>query len=194
MHPAFATIEFGPFQTAYHNMAVDEAFREALSVYLERELLPQLDEDYERTQGRLIAEFNEEKYCGPSSAVRDAYKLEFSFIHQGGTDETKAQIYRDSTTGAFRARFRGAPLVLWTVKRKAEQASFRAAIEAMAKRILAGEKSEWVCPRCSAPVSLIDSANLFDLRCSRSCFNYNFHRDPKTKEFLHGHFFARPPQ
>jgi hypothetical protein len=32
------------------------------------------------------------------------------------------------------------------------------------------------------------------LSCPRGCFNYNFHRDPETREFMHGHFFARPPR
>jgi hypothetical protein len=194
MHPAFSTIEFGPFQTAYHRGAVDDGFREALSEFLERELLPQLDEPCTRTQGRLTAEFNAEKYCGPNSAVRDAYKLEISFIREHGTDEIKAQIYRDPKTDNFRPRFKGRPLILWTEKRKAEQQSFREAIDHIVKRIHAGEHSEWACPWCSTRLSLIDSPGLFDLSCPQGCFNYNFHRDPETGESMHGHFFSRPPK
>jgi hypothetical protein len=193
MHPAFTTIEFGPFQTAYHREAVDGGFREALSEFLERELLPQLDGPFTGTQGRLTAEFDAEKYCGPNSAVRDAYKLEFSFIRKNGADEIKAQIYRDPKTGTFRPRFKGQPLILWTEKRKTEQQAFREAIDVMVKRIHAGEHFQWVCPRCSTLLSLIDSPGLFDLSCPQGCFNYNFHRDPDTKEFMHGHFFSRPP-
>src|SRR5690242_10477397 len=121
MHPAFAIIEFGPFQTAYHREAVDDSFRETLSEFLERELLPQLDEPFTRTEGRLTAELDEEKYCGPNSADRDAYKLEFSFIREHGVDEIEAHIYRDPQTGTFRPRFKDQPLILWTEKRKAEQ-------------------------------------------------------------------------
>jgi hypothetical protein len=194
MHPAFATIELGPFHTAYHNTVVDESFREALSAFLETELLPQLDEDYRRTQGRLVAEFNEEKYCGPNSAVRDAYKLEFSFVREHGADEIKAQIYRDPKTGSFRSRFKGQSLILWTSKRKAQQQAFREAIDDIVKQIHAGKHSEWMCPRCSTRLSLVDSASLFDLSCPQGCFNYNFHRDPATREFRHGHFFAKPPR
>jgi hypothetical protein len=194
MHPAFNNIEFGPFDTAYHRAAVDEGFREALSEFLERELLPQVEEPFSRTQGRLTAEFNAEKYCGPKSAVRDAYKLEFSFLREHGADEIKAQIYRDAKTGSFRPRFIGRPLILWTEKRKAEQKCFREAIDQMVKRIQAGERSEWVCPRCSSRLSLIDSPALFDLRCKQGCFDYNFHRDPETRQFVHGHFFSKPPK
>lgn len=194
MHPAFTTIQFGPFHTAYHREADDSGFREALSEFLERELLPQVDEPFTHTQGRLMAEFDAEKYCGPNSAVRDAYKLEFSFIRERGADEINAQIYRDPKTGSFRPRFKGKPLILWTEKRKAEQQSFREAIDHMVKQIHAGEHSQWVCPRCSARLSLIDAPGLFDLSCPQGCFNYNFHRDPETREFMHGHFFSRPPK
>jgi hypothetical protein len=194
MHPAFTNIEFGPFQTVYHRSAVNNGFREALSKFLEREVLPQLDEPWTRTQGRLTAEFDAEKYCGPNSAVRDAYKLELAFIRDSGADEIKAQIYRDTKTGDFRPRFKGRPLVLWTEKRKAEQRTFRKAIDHVIKRIQAGEHFQWVCPRCSARLSLIDSPGLFDLSCPHGCFNYNFHRDLKTREFTHGHFFSKPPK
>jgi hypothetical protein len=192
MHPAFSTIEFGPFDATYHRAVVDDRFREALSEFLERELLPQVDGPFSRTQGRLTAEFNAEKYCGPNSAVRDAYKLEFTFLREHGADEIKAQIYRDPKTGSFRPRLNGRPLVLWTEKRKVEQQCFRDRIDQMVKRIQAGERSQWVCPRCSARLSLIDSPALFDLSCPQGCFDYNFHRDPETREFVHGHFFSRP--
>jgi hypothetical protein len=194
MHLAFTTIEFGPFQTAYHRQAVDGGFREALSEFLEHELLPQVDEAFSRTQGRLTAEFDAEKYCGPNSAVRDAYKLEFSFIRKDGADQIEAKIYRDPKTGSFRPRFKGQPLILWTEKRRAEHRSFREAIDRLVKRIHAGEDSQWVCPSCSTRLSLIDSPGLFDLSCPQGCFNYNFHRDPETREFMNGHFFSRPPK
>ena len=42
MHPAFSVIQFGPFSTSYHRRVVDESFREAFSIYLEKELLPQV--------------------------------------------------------------------------------------------------------------------------------------------------------
>src|SRR5215204_5732066 len=131
MHPAFATIKFGPFKTVYHKHAVDEGFREALSAFLQRELLPQLDGDYLRTHGRLTAEFNENKYCGPNSAVRDAYKVEFSFVQREGVAEVNAKIYRDPKTGSFRPRYKALPLTLWTQKRKQEQQVFRQAIDAI---------------------------------------------------------------
>jgi len=194
MHPAFTTIKFGPFQTGYHRAAVDDEFRKALSDFLEHELLPQVDEPFSHTLGRLTAEFDAEKYCGPNSAVRDAYKLEFSFVHEHGADEIQAKIYRDPKTGSFRPRFKGQPLILWTEKRKTEQKLFKEAIDRIVKRIHDGERSPWLCPRCSSNLSLIDSHSLFDLSCPKKCFNYNFHRDPETKEFMHGHFFSRPPK
>ena len=35
MHPAFASIRFGPFKSRYHNETVNDDFKEALSAFLE---------------------------------------------------------------------------------------------------------------------------------------------------------------
>jgi hypothetical protein len=79
MHPAFATIEFGPFKSDYHKAAVDTDFRDLLNDYLVGQLLPQVDEPFENTVGRLVATYDDQKYCGPNSAVRDFYTLDFEF-------------------------------------------------------------------------------------------------------------------
>src|SRR5262249_6488169 len=154
--------------------------------------LPQVDEPYDRTHGRLTAAFNQDKYCGPNSAIRDAYKFEFYFVRKNGADEIKADIFRDSKTGLFRQRFKGRQFFLWTAKRKAEQHKFQSSVQEIVERIQHGEESEWTCPRCAARLTLVDSPALFDLRCPVGCFDYNFHRDPQTKTFAHGHFFTRP--
>jgi len=193
MHPAFSTIDFGPFHTTYHRQAVDEDFRQALSDFLERELLPQVDQPFTHTRGRLTAAFDEEKYCGPNSAVRDMYRLEFAFVRERSTDDVEAQICRHSVTGGFRTRFKGEPLTLWTERRKASQQAFREAIGQIVERVRSGEQSAWACPRCSAPLSLIVSPTLFDLGCPEGCFNYHYHRHPETGEFQHGHLFSKPP-
>ena len=125
--------------------------------------------------------------------MRDAYKLEFSFIREHGTDDVKAKIYRDPKTGSFRPRFKNLPLVVWTERLETQEHTFRETIGDMVSRIQAGEVSQWDCPKCSARLSLLDSPGLFDLSCVQGCFNYHFHRDPKTREFTHGHFFSRPP-
>jgi hypothetical protein len=192
VHPAFATVQFGPFETAYHRKAVDAEFREALSTYLEKELLPQVDEPFESTEGTLKAVFNEEKYCGPNSAVKDTYELEFSFLRSSGADCIRVQISRDQKSGSFRPRYPGRPMYLWTAARKQRQLTVREEIDDMVARILNGERGEWKCPQCGDLLRLVDSDHVFDLTCLRGCFTYEYHRDPVTRKFMHGHFFSNP--
>jgi hypothetical protein len=49
MHPAFAVIQFGPFASAYHSAAMTPEFKEALGAFLEKELLPQVEQPFEST-------------------------------------------------------------------------------------------------------------------------------------------------
>lgn len=191
MHSAFAGIQLGPFNTAYHRRVVDQRFREALGAYLERELLPQVDEPFERTEGRLTAEVNEERFCGPHSAVKDIYRLEFSFIREGSADTITAEIRYYPDTNCFRVRRAHQPLILWTAKREKAARAYCAAIDDTVARITGGEKGEWKCPACGGALKLVDSPNLFDLACPRGCFVYNFHRVPGTTQYRSGHFFTR---
>ena len=193
MNPAFETIQIGPLKTAYHREAVDADFREALNTFLERTLLPQIDASYDRTEGTLTPEFNDEKHCGPNSAVRDAYRLKFALVRESGSEELEARIRRNRMDGSFEMRYKNEPIFLWTAKRKALQAEFRHAIQGIVQQILAGVQSDWICPLCGAKLSLLDAAHIFDLSCPTRCFTYNFHRDPQTKEFQHGHVFLKPP-
>ncbi len=89
MHPAFASIQFGPFASTYHRECVNDDFKEAFSAFLEAELLPQIEQPYESTTGRLTAAYDDQKYCGPRSAVRDIYRFEFAFQRSSDEDTIK---------------------------------------------------------------------------------------------------------
>lgn len=192
MHPAFSTIEFGPFRSEYHRVAVDADFREALSDYLVAELLPQVDQPFGSTTGRLRATYDDQKYCGPISAVRDLYTLEFEFCRASGADSIKIDLAFCPKDRSFSPRYRGKPLHLWTAARKEAHISRKESIKAICDRILHGEVSRAPCPCCGAALHIINAPALFDVSCPKHCFNYNFHRDPQTGEFLHGHFFSEP--
>ena len=73
----FSTIAYGPFATTYHNDLVDERFKANLQRYLRAELLPQASIAFAETDGRLTAAFNDQKYCGPHSAIRNIFDFEF---------------------------------------------------------------------------------------------------------------------
>jgi len=193
MSPVFSTIVFGPFSTEYHRRAVNDEFREALDTYLSKELLPQVDEPFESTTGSLKAEVNEERFCGPNSLVKDIYILDFAFVRPGSSDQITAQIRRNPKTGLFAPRYKR-PLFLWTTKRKEENGAFHKAVEEIVNRAVQGHTENWPCPRCGTTLKVLDSAALVDVSCPRGCFSYNFHRDPVTKEFHHGHFFSGPPR
>lgn len=192
MHPCFAAINFGPFQSDYHAIAVDSRFREALSTYLASELLPQVDKPFESTSGSLNAVYDNQKYCGPNSAVRDLYRLEFHFHRASGDDAIKIDLAYSPSTQSFRPRYRGKKLFLWTETRKEKQKVQNIEIEHVCQLILRGEMQTANCPCCGNILSIINSPSLFDVSCSQGCFNYNFHRDPETGKFQNGHFFSGP--
>jgi hypothetical protein len=192
MNPVFQTIRFGSFSTEYHRSAVDTEFKESLSRFLASEVLPQVDEPFDTTDGELTTEYDEERYCGPNSAVRDAYRLRFRFIRSDGADELDAHIYRDKS-GDFRARYKGAPLRLRTKLSEQVQREINKQVQEIVGRIRAGEAGAWSCPHCGSELALIDSPAIFDLTCPKKrCFTVNYHRDPETGEFMHGHYFSRP--
>ena len=192
MHPAFSSIRYGPFHTGYHQAAVDERFRVRLAAYLEENLLPQVDHAYDSTEGSLVAVFNEEKFCGPNSLVKDAYCLDFAFRRESGRDTIRIDLLWDPAGGTFRPRHRGNDLILATSRCKKRTEDFMAQIRGMVSEIQAGDNPGLVCPSCGLAMSLLNSPRLFDLSCGNGCISYNFHRDPETGEHLHGHVFARP--
>ena len=190
MHPAFASIQFGPFASSYHRDAVSDDFKESLSAFLEAKLLPQVEQSYESTTGRFTASYNDHKYCGPRSAVRDIYKFEFAFQRPSGDDTIKTELAFDPKTRAFTTRH-DRPFYLWTVSRRQRYQQERQAIQDLCRCIVEHEQVAAVCPLCSAPLRVIDSPGLFDVSCPERCFDYNYHRDATSGALLHGHFFQR---
>ena len=189
------TIEIGPLETEYHRQEVDEEFLAALGRFIEQKILPQAEEPYSSTEGSLVPPFNEERYCGPNSAVRNIYSLKLTLVRKSGSDEFKGDIrFKD---GAFQMRRRHESPILWTARLKKEETDFRVGLQNLVKRVLkneetGGEKTEWHCPRCEKVLGLVLSPHIFDLSCANGCFTYNFHRHPETKEFLHGHMYSKP--
>ena len=191
MYPAFAAIRFGPFASVYHREAVDDAFKRALSTFLEAELLPQVEQPYESASGRLTAAYDDPRHCGPRSAVRDIYRLEFAFHRPAGSDTVEADLVFDPRTLAFAARPHRPPLYLRTATRRRRDELEVQAIRDVCRRIADHEPVAAVCPLCSSPLRVVDMPELFDVRCPGRCFNLHSHRDPATGGFLHGHFFRR---
>ncbi|WP_437907610.1 hypothetical protein WME95_06820 [Sorangium sp. So ce327] len=192
MHPAFANIRFGPFASAYHSAAMTPELKEALGAFLERELLPQVEQPFASTSGALVAAYDAERYCGPNSAVRDIYKFEFAFHRSSGDDTIKVDLLFRAQARAFSAR-RSKPLYLWTPARRDRYEAEGRQLQHLCGCIARREGVEAVCPLCSAVLRVHDSPSLFDVSCPSRCFKYNYHRDPANGQFLHGHFFRKEP-
>ncbi|WP_434041537.1 MULTISPECIES: hypothetical protein [Sorangium] len=192
MHPAFASIQFGPFASAYHSSAMTLEFKEALGAFLEEKLLPQVEQPFESTSGTLVAAYDDERYCGPNSAVRDIYKLELAFRRSSGDDTIEVELVFRANASAFSTR-RNKPLYLWTPARRDRYQAEGRRIQHLCGCIAKHEGVEAVCPSCSAALRVHDSPGQFDVSCPNRCFKYNHHRDPANGEFLHGHFFRKEP-
>jgi hypothetical protein len=105
-----------------------------------------------------------------------------------GSEQLKTQLVYSPADGTFGVRH-DKPLILWTEERKRRKVEDRQRIEAICREILAGNAVDTSCPICGAIARVINADTLFDVSCPNHCFNYNFHRDPKTRKFMHGHFF-----
>src|SRR5262245_52312403 len=116
MSSPFDAIVYGPFNAEYHRAAVNGAFKRALRELLESKLLPQLDHDFIDASGTLTACFDEDRFCGPNSLVRDRFRLEFQFFGADGESRIKTEITYNGH-GRFSVR-RGHSFYLWTPSRQ----------------------------------------------------------------------------
>lgn len=190
MSSPFDAIVCGPFKAEYHRVIVNDTFKRALREFLALKLLPQLDHAFTDGRGTLTACFDEDRFCGPNSLVRDCFKLEFHFRGPDGESRIKTEITHNRD-GQFSAR-RGHSLYLWTPSRQRKRQSEQEAIQKTVGAILDNAVERPSCPVCSAELQVINAPALFDVLCPNRCFKYNFHRDEEGKP-LHGHFFMGSP-
>jgi len=190
MSSPFDAIVYGPFSAEYHRVLVNDTFKGALREFLASKLVPQLDHAFTDATGTLTACFDEDRFCGPNSLVRDCFRLEFQFRGPDGESRIKTEIVYNRD-GQFSAR-RGHSLYLWTPSRQRKRQLEKEAIQKTVDGILDNAIQRPSCPLCSAELQVINVPTLFDVVCPSGCFNYNFHRDEKGRP-LHGHFFMGSP-
>jgi hypothetical protein len=165
-----------------------------LELFITDDLASQLPVPADDIYGTLIPCFDEERYCGPNSAVKDVYRLELSF--RAGAEvigNFKDDISYDTASKTFGPRRRHQRLLIITQARQEAQRALREAVDVLCKRICKEHLTEVGCPGCATALNVIDSPALFDVTCPQGCFTYNFHRDPDSGEFLHGHVFYGQP-
>lgn len=187
-------IRFGPFKASYHRSLVDAAFIEQFELFLQANLVPQLDSTIREFDGTLMATFDNEKNCGPNSLVRDIFTFECSITCDDGTSELKADVVCDPKSHTFRPRTGfECFFYVWTPNRRKIHESELGEIQRVVDAILRGYSTLLACPICGGTITAINNEKLFDARCTRQrCFVYNYHKD-KRGRLAHGHFFTTHP-
>jgi hypothetical protein len=181
--------------TSYHRGMIEKGLLERLRQFVVDDLSPQLPAPADTVDGTITPCFNEDRYCGPSSAVKDTYRLDIRFLAASEVLGTfKEEIEDDLNSHRFRARYRHRKLLVITQARRAAQDALGSAVQTLCRRIAQEHLSSATCPKCENALNIIDSPGLFDVTCPSGCFTYNFHRDPKSGEFLHGHVFFGQPE
>ena len=184
-------IEYGPFNTEYHLSLVNDTYRENFVNFIENILTPQLDEMPSRITGTVRAEFDEEKYCGPNSAVRDIFNIKLAIASASGISDYKAKL--KYINPSFEVT-RGSTLYLWTPGRKAQREKELELIENIVLQVKNSGKVTEVCPVCGDRISFVNNDYILDIRCDQHCFNHNYDKDPETGEILHGHIHISDPK
>jgi len=180
MTSLFDTIVYGPFEAEYHRDLVDDQFKAALRDFLSQHLLPQVDHTILSTEGTLRARANADRFCGPHSAVRNCFFLDFKFRGVDGDSDVSEQLWFQPIIGEFEVAM-GRPLYLWTPERKIERESKRRKHEEdtmtvrSAMRLLTADSvHRSICPLCDTKLTVTGGDGVFGVCCPRGCFKYDF--------------------
>lgn len=187
-------IQIGPFATAYHQGIVGEAFLTALSEFLEREVVGQLDGPVVDAEGTLVATHGKDVHCAPTSLVRDFFTLDLTIFGDDGISELKGDIVYHPATKTFTPRFGHGPyFYLWTPSRKWQAESEKELIQQLVDDIVAGRSIDTSCPLCRGRIKASNDPQMLDVRCvDHECFVYSYHKDEQGR-LLHGHFWTKHP-
>jgi hypothetical protein len=176
--------------TSYHRGMIDNGLLSRLESFIMADLSSQLPVPADDIHGTIMPCYDEERYCGPNSAVKDIYRLELCF--QAGSEilgTFKDEISYNTASQTFAPRRRHRRLLVATQARKEVRRALGEAVDTLCQRISKEHLVGAACPKCSTALNIIDSPALFDVTCPQGCFTYEFHRDPGSGEFQHGHVF-----
>ncbi len=108
--------------TSYHRDMIENGLLMRLQQFVVDVLSPQLPVPAVIVDGTITPCFNEDRYCGPSSAVKDTYRLEIRFLAASEVLGTfKEEIEDDLRSHTFRARYRHRKLFVITQAQRAAQ-------------------------------------------------------------------------
>ena len=183
------SIRFGPFATDYHQSLVNEEFKTKLGLFLDREILPQMDAPLVSAEGKLVATYNHDRHCGPNSLVRNIFSLDLVLVADDGVSKLKTDIAFDPLSKIFCGRSgRQASPFLWTPARKLKRDQQEASINNFISETKRGNTGALTCPICNGTVLGTNNENIGELRCAdRSCFKYDYTQNRDGK-IIHSRF------
>jgi hypothetical protein len=92
MHPEIQNnITFGPFRMAHLEELVDERFRRAFYCYLTQQVMPLLDGQVTRIDGRIFSHYDQPQFAAMAE-VRSRFYYEISFSSAEGVEEAWGEL------------------------------------------------------------------------------------------------------
>lgn len=186
-------LKVGPYRHAYHQALADGDFRAALTLLLDRELLPQLDDSIDYAEGSLVAIYDSDVEVAECLLLRNKFRLEVTIHGAAGTSELKTDVHYDPSTKSFAPwDDPQRPFYVWTPIRKQRREEEEAALKQLIDDIMKGRPFVAKCPICSDEISVVDNASLFSVHCERDCFKHRVAKDGQGN-LRTGHFFTKHP-
>jgi hypothetical protein len=184
----YRNVVFGPFKASWHQKHVSNKLKNDLVRFIDQVIEPQVTIRYSKCGGTLVASCNDDKYCGPHSAVRDIYRLTYAYETEDEIEDIDIELIYHRDTGEFTKRWRGLSLKLVTVEhRRNIQKLYELIRMAWKDRTV----SSITCPFCDNKVDVSYTSELFAVHCDNNCFESHYHLDAQSGEMKHGHVFVR---
>jgi hypothetical protein len=134
-------ITFGPFRMARLAEAVDDRFRQAFYSYLAQAVIPPLDGQIERIEGRVFSHYDQPEFAHLTE-VRFRYYYELTLSSRQGVKEAAGEVVYDPTTASWTSSHIKPP----SVRTLAEKRKIRALLDS--HRFTVQRPAE--CPQCHA--------------------------------------------
>lgn len=150
---------FGPFKTAYFQEAVDDQFRADFFAFARSQLLPRIKDEKPVFMCEVDAAYDDDRYLGPHSALKNRYQMEISFILPTGVERLSGLLIYDRATGSFSP---GRGEIYWKGASDNAVAASRAnMIQRIAYRYNQGQR-KILCPICSDALLEFDCYGSYD--------------------------------
>ena len=169
-------VSFGPFKTEHHNRTVDSRFRRSFFSFLQDRVLPSVDGNFTRAEGRLWSYYDDPKYFGPLSILRFRYFYEIGFHSPEGLETATGEIDYNPATSMF-GETRIRPLHVDSLVLQRKRRDMMEKVMVICDLFRKGQR-EFSCPYCGSLLSiwyLKERDFLKDIRCpTKDCLRIHF--------------------